>query len=231
MSKNTRVPARDVESITFCIDRIKIDEGQNKDPEQIIVQRTPYKNTKADVSQIALVKFPPVVIPISSAPTNATHSADVTLGQLVSADTIATALANGAYAMRLNVKKHVCAVSNLNNETSGSYDLTVVGSQIASGKYHYSLENVNRPMSASGTNGANMFETSTMPMTQPIGTVIYTVIYDFNQVRAIASNVQADLTLDASVEAEVVFSYAQINVNVEKEVDPKSGKQAPRRLL
>lgn len=234
-NKSSRVTARDVESIVYSVDRIKIDDETTDEPEQVIVQRTPYKNTKADVSQIALIKFPPVVIPISSAPTNATYSANVTLGDLVSAATIASAVANGAYAMRLNVKKHICIVSNMNNETSGSYDMTVVGSTIASGTYHYELENIDRPMRASSENGGNMFETSNMPMTQPIGTIIYTVIYDFNQVRAIASNVQADLTLDASVEAEVIFSYAQAPPNAEvaaKDDNSKAPtKVAPRKFF
>jgi len=207
----------DYENIQCAVDRLKIDE-ERKEPELITVQRNSFKNTKADISQVNLVRFPPVIIPVSSAPSNATYSADIKLGQLVSSDTIAFALQNGAYAMRLNIKKHKCAVSNMNNEISGTYDLVVVGSQISNGQYHYDLENVNRPLAAQKENG-NIFETSTMPMAQPLSTIIYSVMYDFNQIRAITSNVQAELTLDSSVEAEVIFSYA--NLNKDKENSPK----------
>jgi len=197
-----------IEQITVAVDRVCLDDERiNVLPEQLIMQREIY-NEKADLKQTYVIRFPPILIPVTSQPANSTVTGTVTLGELVSAEAIATAAAAGAYAMRVNVKSHMAIISNLNNEMSGSYDMTLVGSNLVNNASYYKLENVHSKIVAEQSGSGDIYTTANMPINQSLGTVVYNVVYDFNQMRAIASNVLATATLDISIIAEVIFSYA-----------------------
>lgn len=226
MSRNL-TKSNPIDQICAAVDRASI-KSDNGHPEQIIVQRESYNNTKADLKQSMVIKFPPHVFPITSSAANTTFNQTVTLGDLVSAETIATATAAGAYAMRVSVKSHTAIISNLNNEISGSYDMTTVGTELVSGSYHYALDNVDHKLEAKTVNGEEIYQTSTMPVAQSLSTVLYNVIFDFNQVRAIAALVVAEGTMDQTVVAEVTFAYASAPVVVNTTSEKKSAVGSKR---
>jgi len=199
-----KAPQLNIDNICAAVDRISITTDPNT--EIVVVSRTTFKDTDADVTQMSVVKFDPVVIKISSVPSSSNYTAQVKISNVVSAATIAAAAAAGAYAYRINIKKQTAVMSNLNNEVSGSYDQMLAAGTNVRGEYKYDLNNINKRIVAEAVD--NLFETPVMPIAQATSTVLYTAVFDFNQLRAMASNVQADMTLDMSVEVEVVFSYS-----------------------